>query len=64
MVEIVQNVALTVWSAGGQGKARRNAWVAVVADSQQARARSEATEALAAAEPSEGTDAEPVRAHA
>jgi hypothetical protein len=53
-----------VWSAGGQGKARRNAWVAVVADSQQARARSEATEALAAAEPSEGTDAEPVRAHA
>jgi hypothetical protein len=65
MVEIIQRVALTMWSAGGQGRARRNAWVAMVADSQQARARSEATEALwAAAEPAEPADTEPVRAHA
>jgi hypothetical protein len=65
MVEIIQRVALTMWSAGGQGKARRNAWVAMVADSQQAQARSEATEALwAAAEAAELADTEPVRAHA
>jgi hypothetical protein len=65
MVEILQRVALTMWSAGGQGKARRNAWVAMVADSQQARARMEATEALwAAAESAEQVDTEPVRAHA
>jgi hypothetical protein len=64
MVEIIQRVALTMWSAGGQGKARRNAWVAMVADSQQARARSEASEALAAAEGAEPADTEPVRAHA
>jgi hypothetical protein len=65
MVEIIQRVALTMWSAGGQGKARRNAWVAVVADSQHARARSEATEALwAAAEQDALADTEPVRAHA
>jgi hypothetical protein len=65
MVEFIQRVALTMWSAGGQGKARRNARAAVVADSQLARARSEATEALwAAAEPAEPADAEPERAHA
>jgi hypothetical protein len=64
MVEIVQRVALTMWTAGGQGRARRNAWVAMVADTQHARARTEATEALqAAAEAAELAMTEPVRAH-
>jgi hypothetical protein len=64
MVEILQKVALTMWTAGGQGRARRNAWVSMVADSQQARARSEATEALrAAVDRYERADIEPVRAH-
>jgi hypothetical protein len=64
MVEILQRVALTMWTAGGQGKARRNAWVAMVADSQQARARAEASEALWLAGQQAGHgDVEPVRAH-
>jgi hypothetical protein len=64
MVEILQKVALTMWTAGGQGKARRNAWVAMVADSQQARARTEAVEALdAAAGRFARAEIEPVRAH-
>jgi hypothetical protein len=64
MVEILQRAALTMWTAGGQGRARRNAWVAMVADSQQARARSEATEALdAAIDRYARADSEPVRAH-
>jgi hypothetical protein len=64
MVEILQKVALTMWTAGGQGRARRNAWVSMVADSQQARARTEANDALqAAVERYERADIEPVRAH-
>jgi hypothetical protein len=64
MVEILQKVALTLWTAGGQGKARRNAWVSMVADSQQARARTEASDALRAAVDRYGRPgSEPVRAH-
>jgi hypothetical protein len=64
MVEILQRVALTMWTAGGQGRARRNAWGSMVADSQQARARNEANEALdAAIDRYERVDSEPVRAH-
>jgi hypothetical protein len=64
MVEILQKVALTMWTTGGQGRARRNAWVAMVADSQQARARTEAGEALdAAVDRFERAEIEPVHAH-
>jgi hypothetical protein len=64
MVEILQRMTLTMWSAGGQGKARRNAWVAVVANSQQARERNEATEAVWAAERAHRAGTEPLRAQA
>jgi uncharacterized membrane protein YdbT with pleckstrin-like domain len=64
MVEILQKVALTMWTAGGQGRARRNAWVSMVADSQQAKARSEANEALdAALDRFLRDESEPARAH-
>jgi hypothetical protein len=64
MVEILQRAALTMWTAGGQGRARRNAWVAMVADSQHARGRAEANDALDAAIQRLGlAENEPVRAH-
>jgi hypothetical protein len=64
MVEILQKVALTMWTAGGQGRARRNAWGSMVADSQQAKARSEANDAMdAAVDRYQRADIEPVRAH-
>jgi hypothetical protein len=64
MVEILQRAALTMWTAGGQGRARRNAWVAMVADSQHARRRAEAHDALDAAIQRVGmAENEPVHAH-
>jgi len=39
-----------VWQDGGQRRARRNAWAAMVADSRRARDRSEAQALIADAE--------------
>jgi hypothetical protein len=64
MVDIIQRAVLTLWTDGGQGTARRNAWVAMVADSQRARSRAEAEESLqAAAQAAARAAAVPVRAH-
>lgn len=43
MVEMARSVMMAFWSAGGQGTARRNAWVAMVADAKRARQRAEAS---------------------
>jgi len=40
-------VVTTLWRDGGQRQARRNAWAAMVNDSQRARARAEAAAAVA-----------------
>jgi hypothetical protein len=65
MVEILQRAVLTIWTGGGQGTARRNAWQAMVVDLQHSRARDEAAESLrAAAIGSEIAGAGPVHAHA
>jgi hypothetical protein len=65
MVEILQRAVLTIWTNGGQGTARRNAWAAMVVDSQQSRARDEAAESLRlAAIDAEIAGAGPVHAHA
>jgi hypothetical protein len=43
---ITRWVALTLWRDGGQRGARRNAWRAMVDDSQRTRERTEAEAAL------------------
>jgi hypothetical protein len=66
MVDILQRAVLRLWADGGQGRARRNAWAAMVVDSQRSRVRSEVTESLlAAGRAAELADlaAAPVRAH-
>lgn len=42
MQEIVQSLIVAVWPDGGQGRARRNAWSAMVADTKRARDRATA----------------------
>jgi hypothetical protein len=42
MQELLRSLVLAFWSDGGQGTARRNAWVGMVADSKRARERSDA----------------------
>jgi hypothetical protein len=65
MVDILQRAVLRVWTDGGQGAARRNAWAAMVVDSQRARARDEASESLrVAAASAELAAAGPLHAHA
>jgi hypothetical protein len=65
MVEILQRAVLTIWTGGGQGTARRNAWQAMVVDSQRSRARDEADESVrTAALAAEIAGAGPVHAHA
>jgi hypothetical protein len=54
MVDILQRAVLRVWTDGGQGAARRNAWAAMVVDSQRARARAEAMASLQAADQAAG----------
>jgi len=39
MQEIVRNVIVAFWPDGGQGRARRNAWSAMAADTKRARDR-------------------------
>ncbi|HVU60465.1 MAG TPA: hypothetical protein VHA79_06815 [Mycobacteriales bacterium] len=39
MEEIVRNLIVALWPDGGQGRARRNAWSAMVADTKRARDR-------------------------
>jgi hypothetical protein len=43
---ITRWVALAIWRDGGQRGARRNAWVAMVGDTQRARQRADAEAAL------------------
>jgi hypothetical protein len=47
---LVQQLVLTVFPHGGQGRARRNAWAGKVSDASLARNRREALVALAAAQ--------------
>jgi hypothetical protein len=49
MKEILRRVVITVWTDGGQGTARRNAWISMVANTQISRARDEAEAAIEAA---------------
>ena len=42
MQEMLRSLVMTFWADGGQGTARRNAWVAMVADSKRARERADA----------------------
>jgi hypothetical protein len=48
MTEMVRRVVMTLWTDGGQGTARRNAWVAMAADARRARQRSETAAFLSA----------------
>jgi hypothetical protein len=42
MQEMLRSLVMAFWADGGQGTARRNAWVAMVADSKRARERADA----------------------
>ena len=42
MQEIVRNLVVAFWPDGGQGRARQNAWSAMVADTKRARERASA----------------------
>jgi hypothetical protein len=42
MPDIVRNLIVALWPDGGQGRARRNAWTAMVADTKRARDRAAA----------------------
>jgi hypothetical protein len=41
MEQMAKSLVMTLWSAGGQGTARRNAWTAMAADAKRARQRTE-----------------------
>jgi hypothetical protein len=45
---MVRSVIMALWSDGGQGTARRNAWSAMAADAKRARQRSETAAFLSA----------------
>ena len=47
--ELTERIAFTLWPEGGQGRARRNAWRAMVDDNARARLRAEAATAVEAA---------------
>ncbi|HVS67076.1 MAG TPA: hypothetical protein VHE56_00885 [Mycobacteriales bacterium] len=47
MQEIVRNLIVAFWPDGGQGRARRNAWSAMVADTKRARERATAEAVVA-----------------
>jgi hypothetical protein len=49
MQESLRDIVMAVWSNGGQGTARRNAWAAMVADAKRARERADADNVVAAA---------------
>lgn len=42
MQEFMRNLVVALWPDGGQGRARRNAWSAMVADTKRARERAAA----------------------
>ncbi|HWC34322.1 MAG TPA: hypothetical protein VG650_05780 [Mycobacteriales bacterium] len=42
MQELVRNLIVAFWPDGGQGRARRNAWSAMVSDTKRARERATA----------------------
>jgi hypothetical protein len=42
MQEIARNLIVAFWPDGGQGRARRNAWSAMVTDTKRARERATA----------------------
>jgi hypothetical protein len=47
MQEIARNLIVAFWPDGGQGRARRNAWSAMVADTKRARDRATAEAVVA-----------------
>ena len=47
MQEMLRSLVMALWADGGQGTARRNAWVAMVADSKRARERADADASVA-----------------
>jgi hypothetical protein len=49
MQEMVRNLFVAFWPEGGQGRARRNAWSAMVVDTKRARDRAAADAVMAAA---------------
>ena len=48
--DMTARIAATVWQDGGQRRARRNAWRAMVDDTARARLREEAEDAVRAAQ--------------
>jgi len=48
MQELLRDIVMAVWSNGGQGTARRNAWAAMAADAKRARERADADNVVAA----------------
>jgi hypothetical protein len=42
MQKMLRSFVMAFWADGGQGTARRNAWVAMVADAKRARERADA----------------------
>ncbi|HWB65736.1 MAG TPA: hypothetical protein VG708_02780 [Mycobacteriales bacterium] len=50
MTELFELILMRVWADGGQGRSRRNAWRAMAADAQRARARAEVEQSLLLAE--------------
>jgi hypothetical protein len=48
--ELMSTAVSNVWQDGGQRRARRNAWQAMVADNARARARADAATAVADAQ--------------
>ena len=60
MQEMLRSLVMAFWADGGQGTARRNAWVAMVADAKRARERADAdasVQAVIAGHLSAGTPA-------
>jgi hypothetical protein len=49
MRDTVRSFIVAVWPSGGQGTARRNAWSAMVEDSQRSRERAEVEASVRAA---------------
>jgi hypothetical protein len=49
LADVTGRMLATAWQDGGQRRARRNAWAAMVADSRRARDRAEAQVLLAQA---------------
>ncbi|HEX4016121.1 MAG TPA: hypothetical protein VHX15_05230 [Frankiaceae bacterium] len=60
MRDMVRSFIVAVWPTGGQGTARRNAWSAMVEDSQRARERAAVEVSVRAAAVAAETASHPV----